>query len=559
VTKLVRAKPALLLLPLALLFTVVGLVEASRDAATVDEAIDVASGVTGIVRRDVGLTPEHGVLVKFLPAVPALLAHPVVPDGPGYQKGDWFDNTDDFVRANMAAGKWNDILFYARIVALIEGLAVAALLYVLGAKLFGAWAGVVASALWLTTPVFVGFSHVVGIDVAFTLATLVVSLALLYHLDRRSNWSALWLGLALGAALLTRHIALVLVLVALVIVVGDMWRRNRRDAARLAGIVAVVSWATVWVVMRGIAWTSRGGVAGQQLSAVISTERHNSFLTRLVLAPPWPKEWAAGYAYLILTSAAKPAYLLGQAWDGNRWWFFPGSLLVKMPLPALAVLVIGLFGWRRYDRSIRNRGLLVIAAPALAIALVVAVQPLNLGLRYVFAPVALWFVAAGPIVRLGKPSWRVAGAALVLASQLAAFVAATPHSMAWTPPPFRPAYQYATDSNVDYGQDEREVERWARTLNEPLYTDLLVPRGVDPPPNSKPLIGTPPEDIRGWVAVSATRLTALDRDELSWLRAYCPVFTINGSVLVYRFEEPVDTSPGPTEPAAPCSGDVSTR
>jgi hypothetical protein len=320
-----------------------------------------------------------------------------------------------------------------------------------------------------------------------------------------------------------------------------------------------MAWATVWVVMRGIAWSSRGGVAGERLTTLISNERHDSLLTRVVLAPPWPKEWAAGYAYLTLTSVAKPAYLLGQAWDGNRLWFFPGSLLVKVPLPVLAVLVVGLFGWRRYDRDIRNRALAVIAVPAVALAVVIALQPLNLGLRYVFAPVALWFVAAGAIVRLGRPSWRVAGAAVVLASQLAAFIAATPHSIAWTPPPFRPAYQYATDSNVDYGQDEREVDRWARSLTEPLYTDLLGPRGVDPPAGSRPLQGTAPEGIRGWVAVSATRLTALDRDQLSWLRAYCPVFTINGSVLVYRFDGPVDASPGPTKPAAPCSGGVSTR
>ena len=37
--------------------------------------------------------------------------------------------------------------------------------------------------------------------------------------------------------------------------------------------------------------------------------------------------------------------------------------------------------------------------------------------------------------------------------------------------------------------------------------------------------------MRGWVAVSVTSLTALDRDELSWLRAYCPVGTIGGSIV----------------------------
>src|SRR5215831_2670047 len=89
---LVRKHPTVVLIPFAVLFLVVGVVEARRDSATVDEAIDLASGVSGIVHRDVGLTPEHGLLTKFPPALAALLAHPIVPDGPGYKKGDWFDN-----------------------------------------------------------------------------------------------------------------------------------------------------------------------------------------------------------------------------------------------------------------------------------------------------------------------------------------------------------------------------------------------------------------------------------------------------------------------------------
>jgi hypothetical protein len=110
---------------------------------------------------------------------------------------------------------------------------------------------------------------------------------------------------------------------------------------------------------------------------------------------------------------------------------------------------------------------------------------------------------------------------------------------------------------VDYGQDTRLVNEWAKG-RQPLV-DLLLPRGVDLPAGSSPLLAVPPEQVRGWVAVSATRLTALDRDQLSWLRAYCPVGTIGGSVLLYKFDAPVDASAGPTKPAGICSGGSSTR
>ena len=204
----IRRRPALTLIPLALLFLVTGLVEAWRDSPTVDEAIDIAAGVSSVVHHDLRLMPEHGVLVKLLPALPALAAHPAVPDGAGYRSGDWLLHTDEFVRANRANGRLQRVVFLARLVPLLEGLMVAWLLYVLGARLFGAGPGVLASALWLTTPVFVGFSHLAGVDVASTLATLVVSVALLRFLEAPSDRGGLLVGVAIGASLLTRHLAL---------------------------------------------------------------------------------------------------------------------------------------------------------------------------------------------------------------------------------------------------------------------------------------------------------------------------------------------------------------
>jgi 4-amino-4-deoxy-L-arabinose transferase-like glycosyltransferase len=434
---------------------------------------------------------------------------------------------------------------------------VAGLIYVLGARLFGEWPGVLGAGLWLTTPVFVGFGHVGSIDIAFALVTLLVSLALLSYLEKASDRRALWLGLALCAALLTRHIALVLLAVGVIVVVAHSWRAARRTAFRHAGIVAGVAWAGVWVAFRVFSPTGTGGAAGERLSGIISAGRGDSALVRVALAVPWPKEWAAGLAFGVLSTANQPAYLLGQSWTGGKWWFFLGSLVVKLPLIALVVLVVGPFAWRKVPHEARVKAFIVLVVPAVALYVAITAQALDRGLRYAFPIAALWFVAAGPIALLGTPTWRRVGAAVLVATQLAAFTVAFPHSIAWTPPPFQPGYRWASDSNIDFSQDTRLVDEWADG-REPLV-DLLLPRGFDPPPGSRPLLDVEPSDVRGWVAVSATRLTELDRDELSWLRAYCPVDTIGGSVLIYRFDGPVDATPGPTMPAAECDGEVSVR
>jgi hypothetical protein len=553
----VRRRPALVLLPLAILFLATGLIEAWRDSPTVDETVDIAAGVTGLVRHDLRLTPEHGVLTRVLPALPALFAQPIVPDGPGYQSGDWFDHTDEFVRTNETAGRLHRVVFLSRLVPLLEGLAVAGLLYVLGARLFGAWSGVLSGALWLTTPVFVGFGHIASVDVAFTLATLAVSLALLRFLEAPSDRRALVVGLTVGAALLTRHLGLVLLAVAAGVISFSGWKAARSLALRRAAVVALVSWASVWIVVRVLAFSSPGEPSGARLDSLIAAGRGDSFLTRLVLAVPWPKEWAAGFAYLVLTSAAKPAYLFGQAWDGGRWWYFLGAVLVKVPLIAVIALVVGPFGWRRVPRREARNAFAVVVVPAIALLVAIGAQPLNLGLRYAFPSLALWFVAAGPVVLLGRPALRRVGATVLAVTQVMAFGVAYPNSIAWTPPPFQPAYRWATDSNVDYGQDNGRVNDWA--VGRAPLVDLLLPRGFDPPAGSRSLLEVSPADVRGWVAVSATRLTALDRDALSWLRAYCPTGTLGGSVLIYRFDSPVDPRPGPTMPVAMCPEEESTR
>jgi hypothetical protein len=163
------------------------------------------------------------------------------------------------------------------------------------------------------------------------------------------------------------------------------------------------------------------------------------------------------------------------------------------------------------------------------------------------------FACAAPAALVGRVAVRRAVAIAALALQVTFVWVAAPHSLAWTPPPFTPAYRYVTDSNVDYGQD---VERFLAFAEQHDVTAAIVrARGFDMPPSVRPLIGTPAESVRGWVAVSVTSLTALNRDELSWLRAYCPVDSIGGSILLYRFDSPPTSEPGPTTPAGSCFGE----
>ncbi|MEO8696702.1 MAG: glycosyltransferase family 39 protein [Acidimicrobiales bacterium] len=540
----------LVLLILAAQFVTIGLIEASRDSATVDEAVDVASGITIVARHDFRMNPEHGPLPKVLSALPAMLAHPIIPNDETYRDGAWFDYTDRFISQNRAAGRLDNVLFLARTVAIAEGLTAALLLYLFGRRLAGPWGGTVSAALWLTTPVFIGFSHFAMIDIAFTVALLALSYRLLRFFDDPNPITAALCGVACAAALLTRHNALPIVGVVVVATLIVSLRHSWRAALRNAAIVGLVVFGLVWLFYRGIDPTPPGGEIGQRFDAVIATAQHDSITARAALTVPLPQEFRAGLGYLFVTSDDRPAYAFGHAWDGSRVWFFPAAALAKLSFVVIGTCLAGLFCLRRVDGATRRSVMAALWLPTGALGVMLLGQPLNLGLRYAFPIVAALFVVAAPAVLIGRVIVRRALGAAALGLQVMFVWMAAPHSLAWTPPPFTPAYRFVTDSNVDYGQDVELFIRWAE--QHQTAAAIVRARGFSLPASVQPLLGTAPAALDGWVAVSVTNLTALHRDELSWLRAYCPVDSIGGSILLYYFDSPPDGAPGPTTPARPC-------
>ncbi|HEY4377179.1 MAG TPA: hypothetical protein VGM93_08465, partial [Acidimicrobiales bacterium] len=392
-------------------------------------------------------------------------------------------------------------------------------------------------------------------------AVLAVALALLRFGEHRDLRRAAWLGGFVGLALATRHTALVLLAVAVVTVACTL-RRDRRAAAVAALAVFVVSLATLFAVYRLVAPSAPGGAAGQRLASIQAAGPDHSALASVVNLLPAPQEWRSGFDYLVITSGPKPSYLWGQSWRGGRWWFFPATVPLKVPLPALLVLFGGLGAFRGLDPERRRWALVGVVAPAVALLAFVMAQPLDLGVRLVLPSLALWMVAAAGIgaglvgprpVREGRAMRAVSRPVLiaflgvVLGSQVWASVAAYPNSLAWTPPPFQPGYRWIADA---LGQDLGRLATWSQGRHP--WVSVERARGFDDPPGSRSLVGADPSGLRGWVAVDINELTRLHRDDLAWLRRWCPVGTIGGTILLYRFASPPGPRPGPSRPPAVC-------
>jgi hypothetical protein len=202
-----------------------------------------------------------------------------------------------------------------------------------------------------------------------------------------------------------------------------------------------------------------------------------------------------------------------------------------------------------------------VGLPAAVLAGFYLFSPRDVGLRYLLPTLALAAGLAGALVPLaarGRPVTRrtaLAGTAVLAALAAVATAVSFPQSLSWTTWPFRPAYTAATDSNVDWGQGLYALSAWSATHHP--YVLYFGPRGVGPRaiPGARALPADPAR-VTGWVAVSVTALNSSNRAELSWLRPWCPVRVLDGSILIYRFRAaprlPAGSAPAGSPPV--CSG-----
>jgi 4-amino-4-deoxy-L-arabinose transferase-like glycosyltransferase len=536
-------------LPLALLiaavagFAALGAGEARTDAPTFDEPVYVAAGVAAVLHHDLAFNAEHPPLPKALAALPVLLARPVVPGNGTWSGNDERAYAARFIRAQLAAGTLRRVTFASRLVPLAETAGVALAAYALAAELFGAAAGLLAGLLWLSSPLVLGIGHLDGTDVPFALAVTLGSWALARWLRLRTTRALVWTGLALALVAGTQISGALVVLVSLAVIAGAGWRSGVRRALGQAGLAALLAWAGLW------------------LPYIV--------LDPAVLARPTiiaPQPYLSGLAFLASYHAgAGPGYLAGVSFTGARWWYWPVSLLVKMPATALALLLAGLAAWCWADPGARRRAALAVALPGIALAAFTITSPFNIGVRLLLPVIALWAAAAGalaPAIARLRQSWRpaaAAGAAVLAAAAVIATGLSYPGSLSWTAPPFRPGYTAATNSDVDWGQGFWALRSWSAGRHP--WVSYFGPRGLTAAliPSARQLPAAAPGRVSGWVAVSATALTSADRAQLGWLWSYCPVRVLDGSVLLYRFARPPAALARPATPALPCPGQWSHR
>lgn len=525
--------------------------------ATWDEPEHLAAGVELLDRGYYEYDTEHPPIGRVVLALGPYLAgaHSYgTPPPSGVTEGEDILYRD---------GKYNLYLTLARAGALPF---LALLLFVtwLWARrmLAGEGAALLAVILVLSVPPVLGHAGLATLDVAAAATILLALYALDRWLDTPSWRSAVLFGLASGLAVGTKFSAVPYIGMSLLALAATHWVLSTRAppaaraatlATRAAELVAVAVAALVPLfIAYGIRAPNEARVAFRFNWAIsyLLQQGGAEHALGVLLGHLWlPRELKDVLNGFVAVEAHNDtghlSYLLGQVRTTGWWYFYLVALAVKTPIPLLLAGPFGVAwlareGWRSGNNWQITPAVLILAILVFASGF----SHINIGIRHVLILYPLLALGAAWVVtrawrglrRMQDRRLAAAGTvalAAALSWQLSTLWSAWPDYLAYFNETVSHPERVLVDSDLDWGQDLRRLERRAAELKIPRLS--LAYRGTadltrEPLP---PYVILPPKHpTSGWVAISWLARTR-NLSDYAWLNGYQPVEHIGKSIELY--------------------------
>jgi 4-amino-4-deoxy-L-arabinose transferase-like glycosyltransferase len=552
------------------------LVVIREKSITVDEYVMIPAGFYHLTERDYRPVGEHPPVAKVLAAVPLLFTETTAPriDG-GPNDYDFFlQKFNEFWRMNAA--RLEHVSFWARVPAVALTVLLGGLVFVFARRYWGERAALFAVALYSLEPTVLAHGRVVQTDIPSALAFLLFSVAAYEYLKLPDARRAIYVGLALGFAAATKFSMVALapvVCLGLAALFALAPRRGIRRA-NVFGHACALALAAVFAVNAAYLFQRRepdsldSALARSVVPARVSARLHAplevGFKALQTALPPdfvYGIGWQLGHA-----QKGHNAGLLGDYSRTGWWYYFPVAFALKTPLPVVLLTLCGLvWAASRLRRTKDSRLLLLLLPPAFFTALLM-LSTINIGVRYFLPAYPFFFVAAGLMLddaltrakKLGRRRLAASLAAFAFCWVAVESARAFPDHMSYVNQLVsgRERWWYLSDSNVEWGDDVRDLALYLRERGETrvggalLGWQLLGLYGVEQAAVFVPP-GATPEEVR-YVAVGASLLngstvpgefddgTELTEDErvnyFGEFRRREPEKIFGGSIYLYRTE-----------------------
>jgi 4-amino-4-deoxy-L-arabinose transferase-like glycosyltransferase len=353
--------------------------------------------------------------------------------------------------------------------------------YLLGRRVFGPEAGLLAAIGCALDPNLVAHGSLATVDAVYACAVLLSLAAGVHHLRTGSLASAIWLGGAFGLAFTAKFSGFLLLPT---IAMAVFWPRSsqprwgRRIALFLtSGLIATAVVACAYAFK------------GMAMPLATLHWRSPAFSTLSARLPwlriPLPAPFLTGMDAALADERGEwNVLLLGRLHPHGVWYYFVALWLMKTPILLLGATLLGV---ARAIPRIRRDVAMALVAITFGVHFVYfsLLFRAQIGYRFVLACVPLlYLVAAAGIAPLLAN--RKAVAALLAGTAVALFenglYLGNPLSFTnvavW---PKRDAFRLMADSNLDWGQNRDKIDRWLERSG--IASSRLDPPHFLPGPN----------------------------------------------------------------------------
>lgn len=544
-----------------------------RESQTWDEACHIYSGYSYWTRADFGMNPEHPPFVKLLAAFPLLGMSLRTPALQGRDfKVEAFLDGRDFLYSNNA----DAILFRARMAVSLLTLLLALLVFFAAREMFSTGAAFIALLLFVFEPTILANGALVTTDMGVTCFFFATIYAFYRYVKRPSRWRLIVAGLAAGLALASKHSAILLAPVLILLAALEIFFRfdvksfSERPVPRLTlALRSVGSLCIITFIAMTVLWSSYGfhlqmRPAGLKMNPPLAqfagVVKHPAEVRAVLAIARWhilPTPYLYGLMDVQRVTDSTATYVLGKVYPRGQWFYFPVALSVKETLPIiLLLLLLPLALWLR-KRLDRRKAAFLLVPPAFYFV-VAMFSGLDIGIRHilpVFPFIVVLAAAVAWTLAQQHRAWAYVVAAFLIfhvVSSLRSFPAYLAYSNElWGGP--SNTYKWLTDSNVDWGQQLKATSHYLQQhgIKNCWFAYFATP-AADPnyygiPCKPLPTIATMwlqplpdvPQHIDGTVLVSAGVLSGyeLGPGELNpyaQFRKLRPVAEIQDGVFVYN-------------------------
>lgn len=465
------------------------------NCVVVDELAHIPAGVNHWERGFFSLYHENPPLVRCLVALPVWLSSPrsdysherIMPG----RRTEWLVGSD-FAHAN--GDRYFELLFRARCVSVLFGVACGILIYCWTRELFGRPTGVVVAMLWLMDPGTLAHSGLATLDAGATFFGLLANYVFWRYLRERAWLGAILSGFALGLALASKFSMLallpawfVMALLAVAFSEASPAQSSRRLWSSASQFLLIATAALVVLnccygfegtfarlgdyqftsaLLRG---HSRAGETDVMAGLPSSNVFKGSILERAPV--PLPVPYLAGFDSQKRDEEIKLYRVAGGRLvrGGNPLLPFGTLALKLLPGTLLLMTALGPFLLRGLRSADQRRNLLetfIAVTPGLVFLCLLATQTgLNWAFRYSLPAVPYLLIATGLVIKSARHS-RICKLFLAFCLSWNAYelASSTPHFLSYSNTfagGTNGGHRYFIGSNYDWGQDLLRLKRWA--------------------------------------------------------------------------------------------------